>query len=259
MYVGKAGKPAQAARSKPLRSGKVLAEPVREFRLGHFACCEGKDCVDGPPRCKREALPVQCQKQAAKDPRRPLVTVNEGMIAGNAEGIGGGQCAPIILAIVPLIDRPCQRTFERTAITDTRRPAMFGKLAVVHGQRDFEREPLRLDPVGHAPAPDPSREREGSETWSRQRRVRSGVGMALLRQFAQNIAVLTHDLLGGFHCGSKVRIGGGQPHAIGRLGQKELVPRPHAQPRQHILGQDDPGRIADLRDFERLVHTGVIT
>lgn len=31
------------------------------------------------------------------------------------------------------------------------------------------------------------------------------------------------------------------------------------QMRQHLLGQDDPGGIADLGDLERLVHTGVMT
>jgi hypothetical protein len=51
----------------------------------------------------------------------------------------------------------------------------------------------------------------------------------------------------------------GQSHAVGSLGQVKHVPRPDAQAREHVLGQDDAGGVADPGDFEGRVYTEVIT
>ena len=50
-----------------------------------------------------------------------------------------------------------------------------------------------------------------------------------------------------------------QPHPIGCFTDKQRVPNPRPQPREQLFGQDDPGRIADLGDFEWCDRTGVIT
>jgi hypothetical protein len=76
---------------------------------------------------------------------------------------------------------------------------------------------------------------------------------------AKDFAVLAHDLLGHFHVGRESRIVRGQAHTIGGLGQMQPIPRPHAQAGKQFPGQDDTGGIADPGDFERGVHTRIIT
>lgn len=125
-------------------------------------------------------------------------------------------------------------------------------------------DPERFGAIGQAPTPGPSRLREGSETCRgpdafRGEVSRSGAGTALLRQRTEDIAILAHDLLRHFHVGLEIRVLGGQPHAVRRFCQMQRISRPHPQARKHFLGQDDPGGVADLRDFEWFVDTGVIT
>jgi len=96
----------------------------------------------------------------------------------------------MVLAIFPLIARPGERAFQRADIAHPRWPTMLGKLAIMDGSGYFGVNP------------------DGLKT-NRQ--------AVLLRQFAKDIAVLTHDPLGHLHLFSKGGVGRGQPNAIRRL------------------------------------------
>ena len=83
--------------------------------------------------------------------------------------------------------------------------------------------------------------------------------MALFREFAQDVAVIAHNPLCHGHFLRKIWISGGDPDAVGRFGDIERITHPRTEPRKQLLGQDNPGGIADFGDFDGHVHTGVIT
>lgn len=83
--------------------------------------------------------------------------------------------------------------------------------------------------------------------------------LALFGEHAQDIAILTHDRFGNGHLGREVRIGCSEPNSIRRFTHKNSIAGSDLQARQQFLRQGSPRRIADLRDLELHVHTGVIT
>ena len=84
--------------------------------------------------------------------------------------------------------------------------------------------------------------------------------MALsLGQFAQRTLARGHDLARRRHLLLEIRLPAYEFDPVGLEYQRQLVTHLPVEMRQHLLGQDNPGGIADPGDFERLVHTSVIT
>jgi len=81
----------------------------------------------------------------------------------------------------------------------------------------------------------------------------------LLGQFPERAFSGRHDLARGPHLRLEIGIARRQLDPARRDHQGQLLPRRSAEMREHLLGQDDTGGIADFGDFERSVHTGVIT
>lgn len=216
--------------------GAMLAEPVGQVGFGQSAGGKGDHRAGGVGRIECQRHLIEREEQARQHPTGALVAIDEGMVADDTERIGRGQLARIILPISPLVDRTGQPGFEQPVIPNAGAAAMFGQLAIMNSQRHGLFDPDRFAPV------------------------LIGINHArLLRQHAQYVAIFPHNLFGQVHLGPEIGVGGGQPDTVGRLRDIEHVPRPDAQLGQQLLGQYDPGAIADLGDFEGGVHTKVIT
>ena len=80
-----------------------------------------------------------------------------------------------------------------------------------------------------------------------------------LGQFAQRPLAPVHDFPGGSHLRVEIRIGGSKLDAFGSEDNRQIFADRGMKVRQHLLGQDNTGAIADFGDLERHVHTSVIT
>ena len=183
-------------------------------------------------RVKNQFRRVERKKGARQHPSRALVSVNKRMVARQTESVCRGESAQVILAIFPFVARARKRAFERGPIANPGWTAMLRELTIMDRSGHRRVKPDGFEPDGHG---------------------------KLLCEFAQDIAIFAHYAFRHFHFLREGRIGGGQPNAIRRFGDIKLIPRPNAQTGEHLLGQDNPGGIADFGDLERLVHTGVIT
>src|SRR5690606_24547383 len=106
LRAGSAFQPAQACASKRRRRVRflacrdVLAEPVGEFVLGQFAGSEGFEDDDNLGVGCSENKAVDDQEGFADYRRSSLVAVNERVVAGEPEGIGGGQRCGVGLRVL---------------------------------------------------------------------------------------------------------------------------------------------------------------
>ena len=84
-----------------------------------------------------------------------------------------------------------------------------------------------------------------------------------LGERCQNVAISLHDFSRDRHL--MVEIIGlivgnfGQLNTTCHTGRNKLIANNRTEMVEDLLGQDDPGRIANLGDFERSDHTSVVT
>jgi len=125
----------------------MLAKPVGQLVLGQLACGESLDQDDQlGVRCSEEEA-VEREKGFRDDRRGALVAVDERVVAGEAEGVGGGEGRGVRLLVQREVARAGHRAFERSGIADSLPSAMLGELLGVRSERHFGGHP---DPArGH--------------------------------------------------------------------------------------------------------------
>lgn len=198
--------------------GGVAADPGDEVFVGEVAGGhgEGGDGCFGVARV--EVKVVLGQEEFHGDVGGALVAVDVWMVAGDGDGIGGGEGGDVRLAIDGKVLWPGERAFEQTGVSQAGGAAVFGELDVVDGV-----DPAAVQPIwaGH-----------------------------LLRQFTQDGAALFHDAAGFGHVGLEGRVGWGEAHAVRGLDDVKGIALGEAETGQHFLGQDDADRVANGGELE---------
>ena len=67
----------------------MASEPVGKLVLGQFSGGEGDNHLRGLRLIEAGLMAVECQKEPRKDPRGALVSISEGVIAGNSKCVCG--------------------------------------------------------------------------------------------------------------------------------------------------------------------------
>lgn len=207
----------------------VTAQPSGKRILAQLAsgkCQHRADCIG---LVERDGDIVQLQEKARQHPCSAFVAICEGMVACDAIGISRRQNERVAFAISQLVQRPGNRGFEQPIILDADQPTVLGKLPIMDRPRHGR---VKKASVGHTLS---------------------------ARKNGENVPILAHNVFCGSHRFGEIGIMCGERIAARRIGQKQLVPLPHAKAREHLFGQDDTGRIANLDKLQRLVHTDVIT
>ena len=93
------------------------------------------------------------QEQARHDPCGALVSVNEWVVAGNAECIGCGQLHQFILAVVPAIDGPGQRRFQCTCMAQANAAASQKLCLPGHMNARYNSHRISGSQMGSSPMP----------------------------------------------------------------------------------------------------------
>jgi hypothetical protein len=150
-----------------------------------------------------------------------FVAVDEGVVARQAEGGAGGKVGKILRRVgtgVRLLRTP-KRRVQQMIVAYPDATAVFGQLTFVDGDGEWPSEP---DDHGHG----------------------------LLRQLAQDVAVLAHHFLGHFHLLGQGGVVGGETDAVGGFQCKQLGAFLQTQARVQFARQDDAGGVADGSDRE---------
>jgi len=91
-------------------------EPITKFFRVHFTFGESHHRQNRVRLRSRQTVAVQLQKNARSRKGRPLVPVNEWMVACRSVGIGGGQDKDIGLAIFEVVDRRGKGRLQKALI-----------------------------------------------------------------------------------------------------------------------------------------------
>ena len=150
------------------RGPHVVPQPSRDVGFDERAVRQRQPGGDLLVVTRQNLEAVQGEEGQAHDQRCPLVAVDEGVVAREAEGIGAGQGSQVRLVVGEEVDGPVQRAVQPAMVPDTGRAAVSGQLVVVDRQRHRKRYPL-------------------------------GLVHALPGQFPQNRIVVTHDTAGDPH------------------------------------------------------------
>ena len=83
-----------------------LAEPVRHLLFAKLASGQGDHRFNHIERCEAELPSVEGNEKAGEDPGGPFVSIDERMVACDAERISRREGRNVPFAIGPLVDRP---------------------------------------------------------------------------------------------------------------------------------------------------------
>jgi len=122
----------QSVRSA-LRFG-VQAHPRGEFVVWQFTGRHGEGHHDRLGIADGEQAAVQAQEKFQRDEGRPFVTVDEGVILGDAQRVNGGQFGNIRFAVARAVQRPSEGAVEKASVTEAGGASVFRQLFVMDGK-----------------------------------------------------------------------------------------------------------------------------
>ena len=123
----------------------VGAQPGGVIAFADFPGSQRKHGQSGVLRGGGQAVAVQAQVHTGTEKACALVAVNEWMIFGEAEGIGGGAVKQVGAAVVKQVFRAGQRRIEQAFISDSLRSTMYDQALAVQ-----EQQGPPVDPDEHA-------------------------------------------------------------------------------------------------------------
>lgn len=112
------------------------ANPAGKVLFSSLARGKTKEHCHTVGIARDEIMPVERKKKLSHNISRPLVAVDEGMIARNSECVGRRERRRIRLAIERQVHRPAKRRLKRAPIANSRGAAMLGKLFVMDREND---------------------------------------------------------------------------------------------------------------------------
>ena len=99
-----------------LEIGKSGPEPLSELRFRNCAGSDGFHYSNRICRIKTQQAALIREKQAGNHPARPLVTVGERMIAGQAVGITGGKSRCVCVNVSGQVLRSSQGRLQAAEV-----------------------------------------------------------------------------------------------------------------------------------------------
>ena len=120
------------------------ATQLRKHVLGDLAGCKAQNHRGCRLRWYVEIHAIEPKEYDYRSEGRPLVAVNERMIARNAEAVGGRKRRNAAFAVTEFVKWSRQRGFEQTAIANAVRAAEQSKLLGMEIEDGIDIEPYRL-------------------------------------------------------------------------------------------------------------------
>src|SRR6476659_4429814 len=81
----------------------IIPDPAGQAFLADLACGEGEDDGRGVRRVGRKGYVVAAQEDNHGVERNTLVAIHEGMVTGQTERIGCGECSDIRPPLIPSV------------------------------------------------------------------------------------------------------------------------------------------------------------
>jgi len=129
------------------RSGRGLeafVDPLSERCFIHLPLGQRQPFEQDLLVARDDLEAVQSHEQLCHDQRNPLVSIDEGMVLGEAKGIRSGHVRDVRPAICEEVLRPCQCGVEQSVIPQTGRSAVLGQLLLMQGEHDGFEHPHRV-------------------------------------------------------------------------------------------------------------------